>query len=106
MSMVDILNKIRQLIAEHIPAELEQIQPDTLLFARTHTANSEWNLDSLDLVELVMRVEDEFGVEISDEDAENVQTPRELATLVQRCQRCPRIQHLISADDTEGGATD
>jgi acyl carrier protein len=32
------------------------------------------NADSLDLVELVMSLEEEFGTEISDEDAENIRT--------------------------------
>jgi acyl carrier protein len=40
--------------------------------------------DSLDEVEIVMMVEDEFGIEISDEDAEGFRTVGELLELIKR----------------------
>jgi acyl carrier protein len=40
------------------------------------------NADSLDLVELVMSLEEEFGTEISDEDAENIRTVQDAVDYV------------------------
>lgn len=38
------------------------------------------NLDSLDIVELMMKMEDEFGVEIPEEEAENLKTVKDIIT--------------------------
>ena len=38
--------------------------------------------DSLDLVELIMAMEEEFGLEISDEDAEKIQTVQDAVTYI------------------------
>ncbi len=38
--------------------------------------------DSLDLVELIMAMEEEFGVEISDEDAEKIQTVQDVVNYI------------------------
>jgi acyl carrier protein len=42
------------------------------------------NLDSLDVVELVLALEEELGVKISDEEAENIKTVEDLVRRVQR----------------------
>merc|ERR1712168_303207 len=47
----------------------------------THFQN-ELGLDSLDMVELVMKVEDEFGFEIPDQDAEKFLTPADMVKYV------------------------
>ena len=39
--------------------------------------------DSLDAVEIIMAIEDEFGIEIPDEDAENIQTVGDLVKYVE-----------------------
>jgi acyl carrier protein len=38
--------------------------------------------DSLDLVELIMALEEEFGIEISDEDAEKIQTVQDVVSYI------------------------
>ncbi len=38
--------------------------------------------DSLDLVELIMAMEEEFGLEISDEDAEKIQTVQDVVNYI------------------------
>ncbi|MBP1713293.1 MAG: acyl carrier protein [Deltaproteobacteria bacterium] len=38
--------------------------------------------DSLDLVELIMAMEEEFGIEISDEDAEKIQTVQDVVNYI------------------------
>ncbi len=41
------------------------------------------NLDSLDIVELMMKMEDEFGVEIPEEEAENLKTVKDIISYLE-----------------------
>ena len=59
--------KIREILAEQLGADKESITPDTNIM-------KDLEADSLDVVEIIMAIEDEFDVEIPDEDAENLQT--------------------------------
>ena len=65
--MDDIINKVRAIIADQLMVDLSEIT-DASSFVEDLGA------DSLDTVELIMEFEDEFGVEISDEDAEKIST--------------------------------
>lgn len=60
-------NRIRAIIAEQLGIGDDEVSPDAL-FA------SDLGADRLDLIELMMALEEEFDVEISDEDAENLTT--------------------------------
>ena len=51
-------------------------------FKPTSTFTSDLGLDSLDVVEVIMAVEEEFGIEISDEAADNFKTPQEVIEYV------------------------
>ena len=42
------------------------------------------NLDSLDIVELMMKMEDEFGVEIPEEDAEALKSVQDVVTYLEK----------------------
>lgn len=44
------------------------------------------NLDSLDIVELMMKMEDEFGVEIPEEDAEGLKSIKDVVTYLEKKQ--------------------
>ena len=59
--------RLRKMIAEQLGVEEAQVVPSAS-FA------DDLNADSLDLVELIMSIEEEFGVEIPDEDAEKIAT--------------------------------
>lgn len=65
--MADIEQRLRKIIAEQLMVEQDEITDDAS-FVETLGA------DSLDTVEMVMEIEDEFGIEIPDEDAEKLQT--------------------------------
>ena len=51
-------------------------------FKPTSSFTSDLGLDSLDVVEVIMAVEEEFGIEIPDEAADNFKTPQEVIEYV------------------------
>ena len=59
-------DRLKKIIVEQLGVDEEEV---------TATASfvEDLNADSLDLVELIMSLEEEFGMEISDEDAERIQ---------------------------------
>lgn len=62
-----ILDKLISLLSEQFVVDIEKINGET-------SFRDDLNADSLDLVEMVMTLEDEFGIEIEDEDVENIKT--------------------------------
>lgn len=59
--------KIKSIIAEQLGVKAEEIKPESSFV-------EDLGADSLDTVELVMALEEEFGIEIPDEDAEKMTT--------------------------------
>jgi len=62
-----IEEKVKEIIIKQMGANKEQITPETSFI-------NDLGADSLDTVELVMEFEDEFDINIPDEDAEKIQT--------------------------------
>ena len=67
MSKEEIFTKIRDILADNFEVEKEKITDKT-------DFKSDLDADSIDLVEFILQLEDEFGAEISDEDAEKIKT--------------------------------
>lgn len=67
MSENSIFEKISKMIIERFGVDEEKV-------TRELTFQEDLGADSLDVVELVMELEDVFGVQISDEDAEKITT--------------------------------
>lgn len=65
--MSDAADRVREIIANELGVELEKVTDEASFV-------EDLGADSLDTVELVMAFEEEFGVEIPDEDAEQMQT--------------------------------
>jgi len=62
-----VQDKITEIIVEQLGVKPEEVIPEASFV-------DDLGADSLDTVELVMALEEEFGVEIPDEDAEKIQT--------------------------------
>jgi len=62
---MSVEDKVKKIIAEKLSVDIEEVIPDASFV-------DDLGADSLDLVELIMSMEEEFDIEISDEDAENL----------------------------------
>lgn len=69
--------RIKEIIADQLGIDVEQIKPESKFV-------DDLGADSLDVVELIMAFEEEFDVEIPDEDAEKIQTVGDVDQLHQR----------------------
>ncbi|MEB3828997.1 acyl carrier protein [Phormidium sp. CCY1219] len=67
MSQDEIFEKVKNIVSDQLEVEAEQVKPEAS-FA------DDLGADSLDTVELVMALEEEFDIEIPDEAAENITT--------------------------------
>ena len=72
-----IQERINELICDEFGVEEHEVTP------KSHFTN-DLGADSLDVVELAMRVEEEFGLDIPDEELYKIQTVQELYTYVER----------------------
>ena len=61
------VDKVKSIIVEQLGVKAEDVTPESSFI-------NDLGADSLDTVELVMALEEEFGVEIPDEDAEKIST--------------------------------
>jgi acyl carrier protein len=67
ISKQDILTKLKPIIVEQLGVDESEVKEDA-------SFTEDLNADSLDLVELIMSLEEQFKLQISDEDAEKITT--------------------------------
>jgi acyl carrier protein len=67
MSREEILTQLKPVVAEQLGVDESEVREDA-------SFTEDLNADSLDLVELIMSLEEKFGLQISDEDAEKLTT--------------------------------
>jgi acyl carrier protein len=71
----DTEGRVREIICEHLGVGEEEVTPEASFI-------EDLGADSLDIVELVMAMEEEFEVEIPDEEAENIKTVQDAVNYV------------------------
>ena len=70
------LDKIKAIIAEQLGVDESEVKPETHLM-------KDLEADSMDAVEIIMAIEDEFDIEVPDEDAEKFQTVNDIISYVE-----------------------
>lgn len=71
-----VLEKVKAILAEQFDVEEDKITADTDL-------QKDLGADSLDVVDLLMSIEDEFEVEVPDEEIENIKTVGSLVSYIE-----------------------
>ena len=74
--MASVEEKVKEIIVEQLGVDEEEITPDASFV-------DDLGADSLDTVELVMAFEEEFGIEIPDEDAEKITRVKEAVEYIE-----------------------
>jgi len=67
MNVADVFDKVKDIIVEQLDVDADKVTMEA-------SFKEDLDADSLDVVELVMEFEDAFDMEISDEDAEKINT--------------------------------
>lgn len=75
MPAPDMEARLKKIVAEQLGVDESKIVPSARF-------TEDLNADSLDLVEMIMSLEEEFGVEIPDEDAEKIVTVQDAITYI------------------------
>jgi len=74
--MSELITKINGIIVEELNVEAADVKPSASFI-------EDLGADSLDIVELIMRLEEEFEIEIPDEDAEKIRTVQDVITYIE-----------------------
>jgi len=74
--MSDVLERVTAIVVDRLGVDAEKVTLEA-------SFKEDLNADSLDVVELIMELEDEFNLEISDEDAEKISTVGEVVNYIQ-----------------------
>jgi acyl carrier protein len=74
--MASVEEKVKHIIVEQLGVDAEEVKAEASFV-------DDLGADSLDVVELVMALEEEFGLEISDEDAEKLASVKQAVDYIQ-----------------------
>lgn len=72
-----VFEKLKKIIAEQLEVDEDEITMEA-------SFQDDLDADSLDVVELIMAIEDEFDLEIPDEDAENISTVKDAVEYIEK----------------------
>ena len=71
-----ILEEVKEIITRYVKIEPEKITLESKL-------NEDLDADSIDIADVVMDIEEKYGVEFSDEDAENIVAIKDLVRVIE-----------------------
>ncbi len=71
------IEKIKEILASQLNISIEKINDDSKII-------EDLGADSLDMVEMLMTLEDEYGISISDEDAVNLKTVSDIMKYIEK----------------------
>lgn len=74
--MADTFERVKEIIVERLEVEESLVTPEA-------SFKDDFSADSLDIVELMMELEDEFDIEISDEEAEKITNVGEVVAYIE-----------------------
>ena len=74
--MSDILERVTKIVVDRLEVEESEVKLEA-------SFKEDLGADSLDVVELVMELEDEFDLEISDEEAEKIATVQDVVSYIE-----------------------
>ncbi len=80
---MDIDGEMKQVVAEQLGVKIEEIKPEA-------SFTDDLGADSLDAVELIMALEEKFGIEIPDDDAEKLKTVNDAIKYIENKTNNPR----------------
>ena len=76
MAKEEIFDKLKELVVDQLGVEEDELTMEASM-------QDDLGADSLDLVDLVMSVEEEFGVKVADEDLENIKTVGDIVNYIE-----------------------
>lgn len=76
MAKEEIFEKLKELVVDQLGVEEDEVTMEASM-------QDDLGADSLDLVDLVMSVEEKFGVKVADEDLENIKTVGDIVDYIE-----------------------
>ncbi|KHK02484.1 acyl carrier protein [Desulfovibrio aerotolerans] len=74
---MSVAEKVKEIIVDQLGVDAAEVLPEAKFV-------DDLGADSLDLTELIMAMEEEFGVEISDEDAQTIQKVQDAISFIEK----------------------
>ena len=87
--MSDIAERVKKIVVEHLGVDAEKVTENASFI-------DDLGSDSLDVVELVMAFEEEFGVEIPDDAAETILTVGDAVKFLEKAANNPYVNVLVT----------
>lgn len=73
---MDVFETLKEIIVEELDVTPEQVTPEARF-------QEDLGADSLDVVELIMKIEEKFGIEVPDTDAEKIRTVQDAVKYIE-----------------------
>lgn len=75
--IIKMITKIKEILADQLDIELEDIKDDSDI-------QEDLEADSLDVMDIMTEIEDEFNIEVEDEAIEELRTPQKIAEYIEK----------------------